>query len=92
MRSIMQERGFENMIENNSKQGIEKSVINDLVSRIMPEAESCAKEYQKEKKNSFHEGMAQAYTEIFDNIQYWAENNDIDLGINLEQWAAEHLG
>lgn len=71
---------------------IEKSDIKQLISSIMQEAESCAKEYQKNKKDAFHEGMAQAYTEVLDNIQYWAEDKDIDFDINLEQWAVEHLG
>ena len=75
-----------------SKCNVSNTQIDELFNRILKEAESCADEYQGDKENLFNQGMAQAYTEVIDNIQYWAEANGIDLHVDLEHWVTEKLG
>lgn len=80
------------MIAEINKKKIAGEELNALFNKILEEAETCAVTYNDDKANLFNQGMAQAYTEVLDNIQHWAEDNDIELGIDLEKWTVDNLG
>ena len=66
--------------------------VEELIERIMKHAEMTSKRYSNDNEDPFNNGMAQAYSEICDIIGSWAELSDIELSINLSDWAAENLG
>lgn len=55
---------------------LEEGHIEELIEWIMGHAEMVHEELKKDR-NSFNDGMAQAYSEICDIIGNWAEINDI---------------
>ncbi len=56
---------------------IELSNVETLLNWILAEAETARDAYQADKKNSFNQGIAQAYTEVMDYFGTWLEMNDI---------------
>ena len=67
--------------------------VRRLIGLILMEAKTASEEYQANKPSAFHDGMAQAYTEVLDWLQHWCEDNDVDTGHgDIEELAVKWFG
>ena len=67
--------------------------IKQLFQWILSEAQSARDEFRANKGDQFNQGMAQAYTEVMDNLHIWCEAYDVDAeSEDLEALAVKWFG